>query len=71
MTQVFAERFWGFDPSKWPIIAFGLEDNRNAPVKASKPGDLVVFVETKDAPTEPEEQGKLLGQVTNSFGSLL
>lgn len=61
MTQVFAKRFWGFDPLRWPIISFGLEGSRDALIKVSKPGDLLVLVGTQTPPTEPHEQGRLLG----------
>jgi hypothetical protein len=61
MTQVFAKRFWGFDPLRWPIASFSLEANRDALIKQSRPGDLIVFVGTKTPQTHPDEQGKLLG----------
>jgi hypothetical protein len=59
--QVFAKRFWGFDPARWPIISFGLEANRNALIQASAPGDLIAFIGTQSEPTEPEDRGRFLG----------
>lgn len=59
--RVFAKRDHGFDPIGWPLVAFGNEGNRDALLRASKPGDLVVFVGTQDEPTVPEERGRLLG----------
>lgn len=59
--QVFAKRFWGFDPARWPIISFGLEANRDALIQASTPGDLIAFIGTQSEPTEPEERGRFLG----------
>jgi hypothetical protein len=59
--QVFAKRFWGFDPARWPIISFGLEANRDALIQASVPGDLIAFIGTQDDPTEPQDRGRLLG----------
>jgi hypothetical protein len=61
MVQVFAKRFWGFDPATWPIIAFGLEGNRDGLLRESRPGDLVAFIGTKGPPTAVEEQGRFLG----------
>jgi hypothetical protein len=61
MPQMFAKRFWGFDPSNWPIVSFGLEANRDALINASNAGDVVLFVGTQSEPTEPEDQGRLLG----------
>lgn len=59
--QIFAKRFWGFDPARWPIIAFRLEANRNALIRASAPGDLTAFIGTQSEPTEPEDRGRFLG----------
>ena len=59
--QLFAKRFWGFDPAAWPLIAFGLEGNRDALLRQAKAGDCIVFVGTQNEPTEPDEQGRLLG----------
>lgn len=61
MAQVFAKRFWGFDPKHWPIISFGLEGNRDALIKESHPGDLIAFIGTKTPSTEPNDRGRLLG----------
>jgi hypothetical protein len=61
VMQVFAKRFWGFDPARWPIISFGLEANRDALIQASTPGDLIAFIGTQSEPTEPEERGRFLG----------
>jgi hypothetical protein len=60
-VQVFAKRFWGFDPPTWPIIAFGLEANRNALIQASRPGNLIAFIGTQDEPTEYSDRGRFLG----------
>jgi len=61
MAQVFAKRFWGFDPARWPVISFGLEGNRDALISASQPGDLIAFIGTQSDPTMPEERGLFLG----------
>ena len=59
--QLFAKRFWGFDPMLWPIISFHLKGNRDALVRASSPGDRMVFVGTETEQTEPPDRGRLLG----------
>jgi hypothetical protein len=60
-VQVFAKRFWGFDPTRWPIVSFGLDGNRDALLRASRAGDLVLFVGTQTEETEAPERGRLLG----------
>ncbi len=59
--QVYAKRFWGFDPARWPIISFGLEANRDALIQASRPGELIAFIGTQSDPTVPEDRGRFLG----------
>lgn len=61
MAQVFATRVWGFVPERWPVITFGLEGNRDALMRASRPGDLIVFIGTQTNETDPAERGRLLG----------
>ena len=61
MVQVFAKRFWSFDPVGWPVISFGKEGNRDALVRASQPGDLIAFIGTQEPPTADEDRGRLLG----------
>ena len=60
-VQVFAKRFWGFDPVTWPIVSFALDGNRDALLRESRPGDLVLFIGTQTEQTEPAERGRLLG----------
>jgi hypothetical protein len=60
-VQIFAMRFWGFDPARWPIISFSVEANRDALIQASMPGDLIAFIGTQTEPTEPEDRGRFLG----------
>lgn len=59
--QVFAKRFWGFDPATWPIVSFSKSGNRDALIRQSSAGDVVVFVGTQSEPTAPADQGRLLG----------
>jgi hypothetical protein len=59
--QIFAKRFWGFDPKTWPIIAFHLEGNRDALVRQSRPGDRIAFIGTNTEETALHERGRFLG----------
>jgi hypothetical protein len=61
--QVFAKRFYDFDPVGYPVAAFGIEGNRDALISMSGPGDLLVFVGTQGEPTPVGERGRLLGLV--------
>lgn len=59
--KVFAKRFYGFDPMKWPVISFGTEGARSNLLRQSRPGDLMLVVGTKTKETAKEDQGRLLG----------
>lgn len=59
--QLFAKRFWGFDPKHEPIIPFRSEGDRDRLLEASRPGDLILFVGTQTEGTAPPDQGRLLG----------
>ena len=59
--QVFAKRFWGFNPAVWPIVSFSLDGNRDNLLRESRPGDLVLFIGTEGEETEPDDRGRLLG----------
>ena len=59
--NVFARRFYGFDPVTRPIVAFALEGDRDALIEASGPGDMIVFVGTMGEPTAEDDRGRLLG----------
>jgi hypothetical protein len=59
--KVFASRFWGFSPDTHPAVTFGNDGHRDRLLRLSGPDDLVLFVGTQDYPTEPSEQGRLLG----------
>ena len=67
--QVFATRVWGFTPDTWPVITFGLDGNREALIRASRNGDLVLFIGTETADTAAEDRGRLLGlaEIGRSF----
>ncbi|MBN8233183.1 hypothetical protein JYK02_37285 [Corallococcus macrosporus] len=59
--QVFATRVWGFEPTTWPVIVFGLEGNRDKLLRESRAGDRIVFVATKTDDARSEDRGRLLG----------
>jgi hypothetical protein len=65
--QIFAKRFWGFNPATWPIISFRRDGDRNALLRASGFGDRVVFIGTQEEPTEPPDRGRLLGMAQIGF----
>ena len=53
-VKVFAKRFWGFDPANWRVVSFGLDGNRDTLLRASRPGDLVLFIGTDTEDTAPQ-----------------
>jgi len=59
--QVFATRVWGFEPDLWPVASFGSDGICRNLIAQSEPGDILVFVGTKGAPTQAHEQGRILG----------
>lgn len=59
--KIFITRVWGFDPSTWPVITFGLEGNRDNLLRDSAPGDRIVFVGTLREPTAESLRGRILG----------
>lgn len=59
--RIFAKRFFGFDPVTRPVVTFGKAGNRDALIRASDPGDLIVYVGTQDTPTDEGDRGRLLG----------
>lgn len=59
--KIFAKRFYGFDPVTRPVVTFGKAGNRDGLIKASGPGDLIVYVGTQDEPTSERDRGCLLG----------
>lgn len=59
--KLFITRVWGFDPSTWPVITFGLEGNRDNLIRDSVPGDRIAFVGTMREPTPEGMRGRILG----------
>jgi hypothetical protein len=60
-SKIFASRFWGFSPDDHPAVTFGKDGHRDRLLRLSAPDDLVLFVGTTSCPTDPSEQGRLLG----------
>lgn len=67
-AKIFASRFWGFSPEVHPAVTFGKDGDRDRLLRFSGPDDLMLFVGTKGFPTEPSEQGRLLGMA--QFGRI-
>ena len=59
---VYLTKVWGFDAPVGPL-AFSFEGWRDRARKMLRPGDLVLLVGTKSAPTPEEDQGRLLGMM--------
>lgn len=57
---VFMTKTWGFGDPCGPL-QFSTEGWRTRARAELRPGDLVVIVGTKELPTQPSEQGRLLG----------
>ena len=62
-AQVFRTKAWGFSPETHPTFGFSLEGARSEFLREAAPGDFIVVAGTKDEPTRPEEQGRILGIV--------
>jgi hypothetical protein len=62
MPKLFLTKVWGFDPEIYPTLGFRSDGGRLNFLRASSPGDWVVFAGTLGTETSPEEQGRLLGR---------
>ena len=60
MAKFFLTKVWGFSPETYPALGFNREGGRHKFLKESSPGDWVVLVGTRDAPTRPEERGRFV-----------
>ena len=59
--QIFAKRTLRFDPVVQPIVGFATEEVRATLIRASQPGDLLVFAGAVDDQIPVEDRGRLLG----------
>jgi hypothetical protein len=62
-VKVFLTKVWGFNPKEYPVLGFNSEGGRRKFLRESGPSDWVVLAGTRDAPTPPEQRGRLLGRV--------
>jgi hypothetical protein len=63
MPKLFLTKVWGFDPEIYPALGFNSPGARRNFLKASSPGDWVVFAGTLGEETNADERGRLLGRV--------
>jgi hypothetical protein len=63
VVKVFLTKVWGFNPEEYPVLGFNSEGGRRKFLRESGPSDWVVLAGTRDAPTPPEQRGRLLGRV--------
>ncbi|MEK9846079.1 GIY-YIG nuclease family protein [Thalassospira sp.] len=59
--KLFLTKTWGWFPERDPTFGFSQESARRKFLKEYSPGDWIVITGTKSAPTDPSEQGRLLG----------
>jgi hypothetical protein len=58
---LFLTKTWGWSPETHPTFGFSKEGARFKFLREAKPGDWIVIAGTKEPPTAPHEQGRLLG----------
>jgi T5orf172 domain len=63
MSRLFLTKVWGFDPEIYPALGFNSDGARRNFLRASSPGDWVVFAGTLGPETNADDQGRLLGKV--------
>lgn len=63
MSRLFLTKVWGFDPEIYPALGFNSDGARRNFLRASSPGDWVIFAGTLGPETDVEDQGRLLGKV--------
>ena len=63
MSRLFLTKVWGFDPEIYPALGFNSDGARRNFLRASSPGDWVVFAGTLGPETNADDQGRLLGRV--------
>jgi hypothetical protein len=68
--QVFAKRTLRYDPIAQPYVTFATEKDRDDLIRASQPGDLLVFAGSLDDQTHSEDRGRLLGMAEFSHAPI-
>lgn len=59
--KLFLTKTWGWSPETHPTFGFSKEGARDKFLRESTHGDWIVIAGTKGLPTDPSEQGRLLG----------
>lgn len=59
--RVFLTKTWGWFPERDPTFGFSQEGARSKFLRESTAGDWIIITGTKSPPTDPSEQGRLLG----------
>ena len=59
--KIFIARVSGFDPTRFPVVTFSLEGNRDNLLRETSVGDCIVLVGTLRDPTPHAMRGRLLG----------
>lgn len=60
-AKLFLTKTWGFNPEEYPFVGFSSKAGQNKYLKEASRDDWVVIVGTREEPTPPEQQGKILG----------
>lgn len=60
-AKLFLTKTWGWSPETHPTFGFSKEGARFKYLREARPGDWIVIAGTKGQPTDPHEQGRLLG----------
>lgn len=60
-VRLFLTKTWGWSPETHPTFGFSKEGARDKYLREASHGDWIVIAGTKGYPTEPQEQGRLLG----------
>jgi predicted GIY-YIG superfamily endonuclease len=63
MPKLFLTKVWGFDPEIYPALGFNSDGARRNFLRASSPGDWIIFAGTLGQETNVDDQGRLLGKV--------
>jgi hypothetical protein len=63
MSRLFLTKVWGFEPEIYPALGFNSDGARRNFLRASAPGDWVIFAGTLGSETNVDDRGRLLGKV--------
>lgn len=57
---VYATKYWAFGRA-WPVVSFSQVGTTERLLRTWQPGDAMLIIGTKSAPTLPEDRGRILG----------